>query len=161
MQMLSIRSSQAEFLALGVAKGLSYLHHDLKEPIIHRDVKPGNIMIAAGTPVTAKLGDFGESTHFDKQRAVGQKEEDQHNVLYQGEAVDDALSMTAVGTRLYCAPEVMKRERKCDFASLRDRMIYLTHTPICGTTHRLQRERRPVLLRARAARDRRRQERLC
>ena len=32
-------------LALGAAKGLRYLHHDLSEPLIHRDVKPDNILV--------------------------------------------------------------------------------------------------------------------
>ena len=44
------------------------------------------------------MADFGESTHFDVKRA---KSADQ----------GDALSMTMVGTELYCAPEIMLKER--------------------------------------------------
>ena len=76
-------------LALGVAKCLSYLHHDLSEPLIHRDIKPDNVLVSAD--VVAKLGDFGESTRFDKKAARRNSAEG-----------EDALSMSMVGTRLYC-----------------------------------------------------------
>ena len=33
--------------ALGVAQCLRYLHHDLNEPLIHRDIKPDNILVTA------------------------------------------------------------------------------------------------------------------
>ena len=79
-------------------KALAYLHHELAEPLIHRDVKPDNILVGDG--VVAKLADFGESRRFDKKEA-------RRNSL-EGE---DALSMTMVGTKLYCAPEVMMMER--------------------------------------------------
>ena len=77
-------------LAVGTAKGLAYLHHELTEPLIHRDIKPDNVLVSAD--VVAKLADFGESTRFDTKQA---KEDalDGH---------DDALSMTMVGTKLYC-----------------------------------------------------------
>ena len=84
-------------LALGAAHGLAYLHHELKEPLIHRDVKPGNMLVGDG--VVTKLADFGESTHFDNKLAK-----------------ENALTMTMVGTQLYCAPEIMMglRCKYCD-----------------------------------------------
>ena len=96
-------------LALGVAKCLSYLHHELKEPLIHRDIKPDNVLVGEG--IVAKVADFGESRHFDTKKASKQSEEDKHIVLFDGESANDALSMTMVGTQLYCAPEIMMRER--------------------------------------------------
>ena len=102
-------------LALGAAHGLAYLHHELKEPLIHRDVKPGNLLVGVLDVPTeaspfggfvAKLADFGESTHFDNKLA-------KENADYDG---DDALTMTMVGTQLYCAPEIMMglRCKYCD-----------------------------------------------
>ena len=77
-------------LAVGTAKGLAHLHHDLAEPLIHRDIKPDNVLVSAD--VVAKLADFGESTRFDTKLA----KEDGHDENF------DALTMTMVGTKLYC-----------------------------------------------------------
>lgn len=44
-------------IALGVAQGLSYLHHDCVPMIIHRDVKSSNILMDA--ELVPKLTDFG------------------------------------------------------------------------------------------------------
>ena len=87
-------------LVLGAAKGLRYLHHELAEPLIHRDIKPDNIMVDAAR--VAKLADFGESRHFDTRKAKADADNDNGG---------DALTMTMAGSRLYMAPEVACGER--------------------------------------------------
>ncbi|KAL9263854.1 Receptor protein-tyrosine kinase CEPR2-like protein [Drosera capensis] len=44
-------------IALGVANGIAYLHHDCSPPIIHRDVKSSNILLDEN--YEPKLADFG------------------------------------------------------------------------------------------------------
>ncbi|XVE95114.1 hypothetical protein REPUB_Repub02eG0068700 [Reevesia pubescens] len=44
-------------IALGVAQGLAYLHHDLLPPIIHRDIKSTNILLDVN--YQPKVADFG------------------------------------------------------------------------------------------------------
>jgi serine/threonine protein kinase len=42
---------------MGVAQGLCYLHHDCFPVVVHRDVKPNNILLDAD--MEARLADFG------------------------------------------------------------------------------------------------------
>ncbi|KAG8385045.1 hypothetical protein BUALT_Bualt03G0000600 [Buddleja alternifolia] len=44
-------------IAVGLAQGLEYLHHDCVPKILHRDVKSGNLLLDA--KMEAHLGDFG------------------------------------------------------------------------------------------------------
>ncbi|KAK2974614.1 hypothetical protein RJ640_025908 [Escallonia rubra] len=44
-------------MAMDVASGLVYLHHECQTPIIHGDLKPSNILLDHN--MTAHLGDFG------------------------------------------------------------------------------------------------------
>jgi tRNA A-37 threonylcarbamoyl transferase component Bud32 len=44
-------------IAIGVAQGLSYMHHECSPPVVHRDVKTSNILLDA--QFNAKVADFG------------------------------------------------------------------------------------------------------
>lgn len=44
-------------IAIGVARGLSFLHEEIKPHIVHRDIKARNILLDQN--LTPKVGDFG------------------------------------------------------------------------------------------------------
>lgn len=44
-------------ICVGVAKGLAYLHEEVKPHIVHRDIKASNILLARD--LTPKISDFG------------------------------------------------------------------------------------------------------
>lgn len=52
-----LRWSERFKIAVGVAKGLAYLHHECLEWVIHCDVKPENILL--GQDFEPKIADFG------------------------------------------------------------------------------------------------------
>ena len=79
-----VRGNQAQSMAADVARGVAYLH-SLSPPVMHRDLKSLNILIADASG-TLKLCDFGESV----------------NVTSTADR-----TMTLVGTAMWTAPEVL------------------------------------------------------
>ncbi|KAE8701868.1 Leucine-rich receptor-like protein kinase family protein isoform 2 [Hibiscus syriacus] len=51
-------------IALGAAKGISYLHHDCSPPTIHRDIKSSNILLDKDSE--PKIADFGVAKIAEK-----------------------------------------------------------------------------------------------
>lgn len=87
-------------VALGIARGLSYLHEDCIQPILHFDIKPQNILL--DSEFTAKLGDFGMS-----------------RLMKRGSS--QLATVEVKGTPGYIAPEWLSRGvvgKKCDVYSM-------------------------------------------
>ncbi|XP_030964947.1 rust resistance kinase Lr10-like [Quercus lobata] len=75
-------------IALGIAKGIGYLHQGCDQQILHFDIKPQNILLDQN--FNPKISDFGLAKLFSKEKSV--------------------VSMTAArGTMGYIAPEVLSR----------------------------------------------------
>ncbi|GLT38784.1 hypothetical protein SLA2020_130100 [Shorea laevis] len=75
-------------VAMGIAKGIEYLHHGCDQQILHFDIKPHNILLDKN--FNPKISDFGLAKLCSKEQS--------------------AVSMTAArGTMGYIAPEVLSR----------------------------------------------------
>ncbi|KAK7377418.1 hypothetical protein VNO80_02843 [Phaseolus coccineus] len=77
-----------QHVALGIAKGIEYLHQGCNQPIIHFDINPHNVLLDHN--FTPKISDFGLAKLCSKNPSL--------------------VSMTAArGTLGYIAPEVFSR----------------------------------------------------
>ena len=74
-------------LMQGIAAGIAYLH---EHNIIHRDIKPGNILIASESPLVPKLSDFDLSKFLDAD-------------------IETSVMSSNVGTLAFKSPEFFNR----------------------------------------------------
>ncbi|XP_042035971.1 putative receptor-like protein kinase At3g47110 [Salvia splendens] len=68
--MHSLHLIQRLKIAIDVASALEYLHHGHTFPVVHRDVKPSNVLL--DQDMVAHLGDFGIGKLFDNGEVVVQ-----------------------------------------------------------------------------------------
>ncbi|KAG8055920.1 hypothetical protein GUJ93_ZPchr0001g30733 [Zizania palustris] len=66
---LKLAWSERYKIALGMARGLAYLHHECLEWVIHCDVKPENILLTR--EFDAKISDFGLAKLYKRDGGAG------------------------------------------------------------------------------------------
>ncbi|KAJ3692416.1 hypothetical protein LUZ60_012766 [Juncus effusus] len=85
---LSLRMEKLLQIAIGIARGIEYLHQGCNEQILHFDIKPHNILLDDN--LNPKIADFGLAKLCAKDQSI--------------------ITMTAArGTMGYIAPEVYSR----------------------------------------------------
>ncbi len=82
--------------SLDVAQGLRYLHEHKPLPVVHRDLKPHNLLIDGSGHV--KISDFGLAKVLDLLKSTG----------------DERHHLAETSSYRYMAPEVFRREKLSD-----------------------------------------------
>ena len=83
----SLTQQQTLEVMTQIAGGISYLHQN---DVVHRDIKPDNILVASNSPIEIKLTDFDVSKFFEPH-------------------FDTSAMSTDVGTLAFKAPEFFQR----------------------------------------------------
>lgn len=111
-----IKLNQKIKIANDIIKGLIYIHERKPISLIHRDIKPRNILLT--NSYTAKIADFGLST-FSINNIIKIASNNNLSILENVEKIESQEYTDNVGTERYMAPEVKTKfyDNKVDIYS--------------------------------------------
>lgn len=86
-------SKEAAKICLDISSGIKYLHYN---NVLHRDLKPQNILYKTKPILMLKIGDFGLSKILDEAKS--------------GHSSSGTVAHSRAGTRCWKAPELLKKK---------------------------------------------------
>ena len=102
----SLSKKQKINIMKDILRGLAYIHNRKPNNLIHRDIKPTNILLT--TSKVAKIADFGLSKFYNLNRIYSN-----NNLTSYSENINENIRenmvdlTTCVGTERYMAPELL------------------------------------------------------
>ena len=95
-------STRDVVLCMDLVKGLSFLH---QHNILHRDIKPGNVLYKTSPRLCLKVADFGLS---------------RRTTVVDGTTTTCSVLHNAAGTRCWMAPELLQRALEVEHSEMSD-----------------------------------------
>ena len=98
-----LNKQQKVRIMFDILRGLAYLHERLPNSLIHRDIKPTNIILTKSN--FAKITDFGLSKFYSIEKTISTND---ISKLEQNKRGNEYLELTdVVGTERYMSPEMI------------------------------------------------------
>ena len=113
-----LKKKQKIKIMINILQGLTYLHQRLPASLIHRDIKPTNILLTASN--FAKITDFGLSKFYSLEKNFSNNDLSKLDENKQKNGYTELTDI--VGTERYMAPEM--KENNNDYTNKID--IYST-----------------------------------
>ncbi|XWS23586.1 hypothetical protein CRYUN_Cryun28dG0027700 [Craigia yunnanensis] len=110
-------------IILGAAQGLAYFHHDCIPPIVHRDIKPNNILV--GPQFEAFLADFGLAKLVDVSESPRASNIVAGSYGYIAPGKEPTDNSIPDGVHIITWINTELRERKKDFTTILDQLLLI------------------------------------